>query len=144
MTYFFRERATLVDDGHLYRALPPLYRMTQGDVPLYARADAHREELQATAVAARAQVELSRPQVLADRPARCLRAPNLDPAERTLLRVMVPQRTDPAAVDPAAIETPDLGFARTATLVETLMGRRPELRFAYIQKIARFARDLDV
>jgi topoisomerase-4 subunit B len=63
----------------------------------------------------------------------------MDPATRTLLRVTLPPRADPAA-----IETPDEGFARTAKLVETLMGRRPELRFDYIRKNARFARDLDV
>ena len=41
-------------------------------------------------------------------------------------------------------DVPTREFARTAKLVETLMGRRPELRFDYIQKNARFARDLDV
>jgi topoisomerase-4 subunit B len=63
----------------------------------------------------------------------------MDPATRTLLRVTLPPRADPAA-----IETSDEGMVRTAKLVETLMGRRPELRFDYIQKNARFARDLDV
>jgi len=58
----------------------------------------------------------------------------MDPATRTL----------PPRADPAAIETSDEGIARTAKLVETLMGRRPELRFEYIRKNARFARDLDV
>ncbi len=52
---------------------------------------------------------------------------------------MVPPRNDPAAT-----EAPAEGFERTQKLVETLMGRRPELRFDYIQKNARFARDLDV
>jgi topoisomerase-4 subunit B len=56
----------------------------------------------------------------------------MDPAHRTLLRVTLPEGG-------AATER-----ARTAELVETLMGRRPELRFDYIQKNARFARDLDV
>ena len=56
-----------------------------------------------------------------------------------LLRVKLPE---PA--DPASIETADEGRARTEQLVETLMGRRPELRFDYIQKNARFARDLDL
>jgi topoisomerase-4 subunit B len=56
-----------------------------------------------------------------------------------LLRV-----TLPAKPDPAAIELPAEEFERTKALVETLMGRRPELRFDYIQKNARFARDLDV
>ena len=42
------------------------------------------------------------------------------------------------------LELPAEEFERTAALVDTLMGRRPELRFEYIQKNARFARDLDV
>ena len=49
MTFFFREMPKLVDNGHLFLALPPLYRLTQGDLTLYARDDAHREELLATA-----------------------------------------------------------------------------------------------
>jgi topoisomerase-4 subunit B len=77
-------------------------------------------------------------------PARYLRATTMDPATRTLLRVTVPTRSHSILTDPAAIETSDEGLTRTAKLVETLMGRRPELRFAYIQKNAKFARDLDV
>jgi topoisomerase IV subunit B len=63
----------------------------------------------------------------------------MDVAQRTVLRVTLPPKADPAA-----IELPAEEFARTQKLVETLMGRRPELRFEYIQKNARFARDLDV
>ena len=54
------------------------------------------------------------------------------------------QSRSPERADPAALESPDEGYKRTEQLVETLMGRRPELRFDYIQKNARFARDLDV
>ncbi len=72
-------------------------------------------------------------------PARYLRATTMDPAQRTLLRVKLPE-----AADPASLETQSEGRTRTEKLVETLMGRRPELRFDYIQKNARFARDLDV
>ena len=56
-------------------------------------------------------------------------------ATRTLLRVTLADRTHEA------------GWAegrRTAQLVEALMGRKPELRFAYIQENARLVRDLDV
>ena len=119
--------------------MPPLYRLTQGEVTHYARDDAHREELLATAFNGRGKVEISRFKGLGEMPARYLKATTMDPAHRTLLRVKLPERADPAA-----IETADEGFARTASLVETLMGRRPELRFDYIQKNARFARDLDV
>ena len=139
MTFFFREMATLVDNGHLFLALPPLYRLTQGEVTHYARDDAHREALMETAFTGRGKVEVSRFKGLGEMPARFLRATTMDPAQRILLRVTLPPRADPAA-----IETPDEGFARTEKLVETLMGRRPELRFDYIQKNARFARDLDL
>jgi topoisomerase IV subunit B len=144
MTFFFREMPKLVDSGHLFLALPPLYRLTQGETTLYARDDAHREELLATAAfRGRGKVEISRFKGLGEMPARYLKATTMDPARRTLLRVTLPPRADPAAAT-AAAEPPDEGFRRTAQLVETLMGRRAELRFDYIQKNARFARDLDV
>jgi topoisomerase-4 subunit B len=139
MTFFFREMAKLVDNGHLFLALPPLYRLTQGDVTMYARDDAHREELLATAFNGRGKVEISRFKGLGEMPARYLKATTMDPAQRTLLRVKLP-----AAADPAAIETSHEARSRTELLVEALMGRRPELRYDYIQKNARFARDLDV
>lgn len=139
MTFFFREMARLVDNGHLFLALPPLYRLTQGELTHYARDDAHRDELLATIFNGRGKVEISRFKGLGEMPARYLKATTMDPAHRTLLRVKLPER-----VDPAALESADEGLARTASLVETLMGRRPELRFDYIQKNARFARDLDV
>jgi topoisomerase IV subunit B len=144
MTFFFREMPKLVDDGHLFLALPPLYRLTRGEVTLYARDDAHREELLQTAFNGGGKVEVSRFKGLGEMPARYLKATTMDPAQRTLLRVMLPARPHAASTDPATRETPQEGFARTERLVETLMGRRPELRFDYIQRNARFARDLDV
>jgi topoisomerase IV subunit B len=139
MTFFFREMSKLVENGHLFLALPPLYRVTQGEVTLYARDDTHREELLRGAFSGRGKVEVSRFKGLGEMPARYLKATTMDPAQRTLLRVTLPPKADPAAFEPPADE-----LARTKALVETLMGRRPELRFEYIQKNARFARDLDV
>src|SRR5438270_765948 len=91
MTFFFREMPKLVDNGHLFLALPPLYRLTQGDVTLYARDDAHREELMQTAFDGRGKVEISRFKGLGEMPARYLRATTMDPAQRTLLRVKLPE-----------------------------------------------------
>src|SRR5499427_7533330 len=139
MTFFFREMPKVVENGHLFLALPPLYRLTQGDLTHYARDDAHRDELLRTAFNSRGKVEVSRFKGLGEMPARYLKATTMDPAQRTLLKVTLPPRPDPAA-----IELPAEEFERTKALVETLMGRRPELRFDYIQKNARFARDLDV
>jgi topoisomerase-4 subunit B len=140
MTFFFREMPSLVEAGHLFLALPPLYRLTQGETTFYARDDAHRDELLASAFnGSRGKIEISRFKGLGEMPARNLKATTMAPAQRTLLRVKLPEPADPAAVETAAE-----GRRRTAQLVETLMGRRPELRFDYIQKNARFARDLDV
>ena len=146
MTYFFREMPALVDNGHLYLALPPLYRMTQGNLTQYARDDAHREELMASVFNGRGKVEISRFKGLGEMPAKYLAATTMDPAQRTVLRVNLPKRDTPKDEEMAAetVETPAEAFRRTEALVETLMGRRPELRFDYIQKNARFARDLDV
>jgi topoisomerase-4 subunit B len=138
MTFFFREMPLLVENGHLFLALPPLYRLTQGETTHYARDDAHREALLAGAFNGRGKIEVSRFKGLGEMPARYLKATTMDPAQRTLLRVTLP---NPRA---AASEWSQSDVERTRQLVETLMGRRPELRFDYIQKNARFARDLDV
>jgi topoisomerase IV subunit B len=139
MTFFFREMPKLVENEHLFLALPPLYRLTQGELTLYARDDPHREELLRSAFNGRGKIEVSRFKGLGEMPARYLKATTMDPEQRTLLRVKLPAKADPAAIEPPADE-----LAHTRALVETLMGRRPELRFEYIQKNARFARDLDV
>ena len=148
MTYFYREMPKLIDHGHLYLALPPLYRLSQGEVTRYARDDAHREELLRTEFAGRGKIEVSRFKGLGEMPARSLRATTMDPAQRTLLRVGIGSAADIASADPPPVGGEARLEAgpgvRTRALVETLMGRRPELRFDYIQKNARFVRDLDL
>ena len=139
MTFFFREMPKLIENGHLFLALPPLYRLTQGEVTLYARDDAHREELLRNGFSGRGKIEVSRFKGLGEMPARYLKATTMDPAQRTLLRVSFRSAEDPADGTEGGEASPE-----TAALVEALMGRRPELRFDYIQKNARFVRDLDV
>ncbi len=136
MTFFFREMPGLVERGHLYLALPPLYRLGQGDLVHYARDEAHRDALLRDAFNGRGAIEVTRFKGLGEMPARSLRATTMDPALRTLLRVALPPREEG--------ETPADAWTRASALVETLMGRRAELRFDYIQKNARFARDLDL
>jgi topoisomerase-4 subunit B len=132
MTFFFRETPQLVDQGHLYLAAPPLYRLTQGDNAIYARDDAHKDELMKSAFATnKGKIEISRFKGLGEMPARNLRDTTMDPKKRTLLRVTLPEKGED-------------GFKHTLELVESLMGRKPELRFDFIQKNAKFAHDLDV
>jgi topoisomerase-4 subunit B len=137
ITFFFQEMPGLIDAGRLYLAQPPLYRLSAGGVTRYARDDAHREELMATDFKGKQKVEISRFKGLGEMPAAQLRETTMDPKTRTLLRVVVTDVTDP---DPQGEEK----AARQR--VEQLMGRKPELRFAFIQENARFvaADELDV
>jgi len=133
MTFFFREMPKLVEAGRLFLALPPLYRLTQGSETLYARDDAHKEALLKTVFKpAKGKVELSRFKGLGEMPSKQLRDTTMDPRQRTLLRVTLPSQKDRG------------DYKKTQKLVESLMGRKPELRFDFIQKNAKFARDLDV
>ena len=135
MTFFFSEMPELIVEGHLYLALPPLYRLSQGGTTRFARDDAHREELQKSAFNGKGKIEASRFKGLGEMPPAQLRETTMDPATRTLLQVEIPDRTDPAAARAAKA---------TAKLVDSLMGRKPELRFRYIQDHAKFAKDIDV
>ena len=128
MTFFYREMPGLIRDGHLYLALPPLYRLTQGGISVYARDDAHKDALLKKGLGGKGKIDISRFKGLGEMPAAQLKATTMDPAHRTLLRVTVP----------GPREKP------TASLVEQLMGRKPELRLAYIQEHADQAGELDV
>ncbi|MBT5373206.1 MAG: DNA topoisomerase IV subunit B [Rhodospirillaceae bacterium] len=135
MTYFYKEMPGLIEGGHLYLALPPLYRISQGDKSEYARDDAHKQELMKTVFKGRGKIEISRFKGLGEMPAKQLKETTMDPAKRTLLRVTVPDWAD---------EEQRRAARNTSKLVESLMGKKPELRLAYIQKNAKFVGEIDV
>ena len=121
MTFFYRELPELVRHGHVYLAQPPLYRLTQGAKSVYAMNDADREAKVKREFKAGAKVEVSRFKGLGEMPPSQLKETTMDPAKRTLLKVVaLPEER-----------------ARNNELVESLMGRRPELRFQFIQERAK-------
>ena len=128
MTFFYREMPELIRGGHVYLAQPPLYRLTQGAKSVYAMDDAARDKLIKTAFKPGAKVEISRFKGLGEMPPAILKETTMDPKHRVLLRVTA------LAED----------RAHTAERVESLMGRKPELRFQFIQDHAAGAVDLDV
>ncbi len=135
MTFFYQEMPDLIRNGHLYLAMPPLYRLAHGQTVVYGRDDAHKEELLKTVFANKKNVEISRFKGLGEMPPAQLKETTMDPAKRTLIKVMLPS----GRTEEDHEEAKDV-----ANLVETLMGKKAELRFHYIQKHARFVRDLDV
>jgi topoisomerase-4 subunit B len=126
ITFFFRQTPKLVESGHLYLAVPPLYRLSQGAKVAYARDDAHREELLKSEFNGRGKVEIGRFKGLGEMMPAQLKETTMDPARRTLLNV--------AIVDDAP----------TGKTVDSLMGNKPEARFNFIQERAEFAETLDI
>ena len=127
MTFFYRELPELIRHGHVYLAQPPLYRLTQGAKSIYAMDDAERDKLM-THFKPGSKVEISRFKGLGEMPPAILKETTMDPTKRTLLRV------EAAAENRAA----------TSDLVDRLMGKRPELRFQFIQENAGRIADLDI
>jgi len=130
ITFFYRQMPRLIDEGHLYLAVPPLYRLTHGSKTFYARDEKHRDELLKKEFHANAKVEIGRFKGLGEMMPAQLKETTMDPAKRTMLRVML---------------LPD-DREGTADSVERLMGNKAEARFAFITDKAEFASEdlLDV
>ena len=118
MTFFFNEMKNLVQDGHLYLAQPPLYRLAAGGTIAYARDDAHRAALEASTFKGK-KVEVSRFKGLGEMNPNQLKETTMDPATRSMIRITLPH-------DPE-------GRFEVKDLVDRLMGRSPEHRFHFIQ-----------
>ncbi len=128
MTFFFTQMRPLIDNGHLFLAAPPLYRLTQGAKSVYAGDEAERDEWLKKGLGARGQIEVSRFKGLGEMNPSQLKETTMHPASRTLIQVTI---TD---------EVP----GETSELVERLMGKKPEMRFQYIQENAQFVEGLDL
>lgn len=143
MTFFFREMPQMVADGNLYLALPPLYRISQGSVTIYARDDAHKDELLASTFTGRGKIEISRFKGLGEMPPAQLKDTTMNPDSRILLRVVLPE--DEELIPANRSRRPaKLKAGTTADLVERLMGRKPELRLKFIQQNAKKVDYIDV
>ncbi|NBC33252.1 MAG: DNA topoisomerase IV subunit B [Alphaproteobacteria bacterium] len=154
MTFFFREMRGLLDEGRLFLAQPPLYRLQQGGKTLYARDDAHKAELVRGSFPGKGKIEISRFKGLGEMPPAQLRETTMDPAKRVLRRVVL--ANGDAAPAGAMADTPGTdgsgdpqatghgAQADVAALVEQLMGRKPERRLRFIQERAPSVHHLDI
>lgn len=128
MTFFFTQMRPMIDQGHLYLACPPLYRLTQGAKRVYVADDAEKEAMLAKGLGGKGKIDVQRFKGLGEMDAKDLKDTTMNPATRKLIRVTIH--------DDMPGETGDL--------VERLMGKKPELRFQYIQENAQFVEELDV
>ena len=128
MTFFFTQMRPMIDAGHLYLACPPLYRLTQGARRVYCLDEAEKDAALARGLGGKGRIDVSRFKGLGEMDAKDLKDTTMNPETRKLIRV--------------SIDEDEPG--ETADLVERLMGKKPEMRFQYIQDNAKFVEELDV
>ena len=128
MTFFFTQMRPMIDGGHLYLACPPLYRLTQGANRVYCIDEHERDAWFDKGLGGKGKIEVSRFKGLGEMNAKDLKETTMDPETRKLIRV--------------SIDEDEPG--ETGNLVERLMGKKPEMRFEYIQENAKFVQELDV
>ena len=128
ITFFYRYTPGLIDAGRLYMAMPPLYKLTQGSKIAYAIDDAHKDELLETEFTGRGKVEIGRFKGLGEMMASQLKDTTMNPKTRKMIRITIDDDNLPS----------------TEALVGTLMGKRADLRYQYIQDNAQFIDELDI
>lgn len=124
ITFFFSQTPELISNGHLYIAVPPLYKITQGARTEYAKNDQHKDELLNTTFKGRGKIEISRFKGLGEMMPAQLKETTMNPSSRILLRVEI-----------------DEDHSQTSKIVDQLMGNKPEARFKFIQEKAEFVSD---
>lgn len=125
MTYFYKFMPKLIENGHLYLAQPPLFRLTQGTSSYYAAGEKEKNALVEKLSKGKGHVEISRFKGLGEMTPPQLRETTMDVTKRTLLKVMIGEE----------------GEVRAAERVEELMGKKPELRFKFITEQSELMAD---
>ncbi len=126
ITFFYKQMPELITSGRLYMAMPPLYKLAAGNKSAYARDDEHKDELMQTMFKGK-NVEVSRFKGLGEMMPAQLKETTMDPSKRTMARIALPD-----------------GLEGPGELVETLMGKKAEHRFKFIQDNASFVEELDI
>jgi topoisomerase-4 subunit B len=131
MTLFYKQMPELISSGHLYIALPPLFKISGGGRSFYAKDEKELEEIISKEFKNK-KYEVSRFKGLGEMNADQLKDTTMNPKTRTLIRVTIPSRTEEDIED----------AERTKRMVEDLMGKNVEPRFKFISENARFAEKL--
>ncbi|MEM7680173.1 MAG: DNA topoisomerase IV subunit B [Pseudomonadota bacterium] len=150
ITFFYTQMRPLIEHGHLYLAMPPLYRLVSGSNSAYARDDAHKDELMEDSRFKGKKVDVSRFKGLGEMPAKQLKETTMDPNTRILMRVTLPDAisalgiTSEIAEELEPEDMPEDPMKDVDDLVDRLMGKNAEKRFEFIQDNAEFVEDIDV
>ncbi len=135
MTFFYQQMPKLIENGHLYIATPPLYKIAVGGKNYYALDDEDKDKILAKVVKGNQKPDISRFKGLGEMSAQQLKETTMDKKNRMLLRVLIPSTNTEEGKEEAF---------ETRRQVERLMGKNPETRFKFIIERAKFVEDLDI
>jgi topoisomerase-4 subunit B len=128
MTFFYKEMFELIKNGHLYLAQPPLYKITHGKNIYYALSEAEKNDIINKAKTTKnANCEVSRFKGLGEMNSHQLKDTTMEPTKRKLIKICLPEDIDVSN-----------------KMVEDLMGKKPELRFAFIKENSNYNKLLDI
>ncbi len=130
ITFFYRMTPGLIESGRLFLALPPLYKLSNKGTIVYAMDDADRTEKMKEHFKPNQKVDMTRFKGLGEMNPSQLKETTMNPATRTLARVTL------EAIDDVEVPAEEL--------INTLMGKKAELRFRFIQENAAFVEELDI
>ena len=135
MTFFYQQMPKLIENGHLFIATPPLYKISAAGKNFYALDDDDKDRILKKEVKGSQKAEISRFKGLGEMSAQQLKETTMDKSKRTLLKVLIPSANTEEGKEEAF---------ETRRMVERLMGKNPESRFKFIIERAKFVDDLDI
>ena len=135
MTFFYQQMPKLIENGHLYIATPPLYKIALGGKNYYALDDEDKDRILSKVVKGNQKPDISRFKGLGEMSAQQLKETTMDKKNRILIRVNLPNTNTEEGKEEAF---------ETRRQVERLMGKNPETRFKFIIERAKFVDDLDI
>ena len=128
ITFFHEEIPSIIYEGKLFIAVPPLYKLTQKGKTFYARDDEHRESIIEKNFNTSNKIEINRFKGLGEMMPAQLKETTMLPGNRTLLRVVIHE--DERKV--------------TQKTITDLMGNKPELRFEFIREKANLYKEFNL
>ena len=128
ITFFHEEIPEIIDEGKLFIAVPPLYKISQGKKVYYAKDDNHRDKIIKENFDKTKKIEINRFKGLGEMMPAQLKETTMLPGNRTLLRITNPENRKIVS----------------KTVVNNLMGNKPELRFEFIREKANLYENINI